>query len=181
MYAKILVPVDGSEASTRALSEAMNIAKEHSSRLRLLHVVKTPIVDYGYSAADSSWQDIVAKLCVIGRSLLNKAEMAGRAQGLNPECALFESLDGTAAHVIIQQAKEWAADLIVMGIHPREASIGVGSDTAAVISESPVPVLSVRDTTPSTAIRSHRSLDYASGFRPNAASNGGEAASPSRR
>lgn len=166
MYAKILVPVDGSEASTLALNEAVQIAKEHGSKLRLLHVVKAPMVDYGFSTADSSWRTIVASLCEIGKGILNKAEMVGRECGLNPECMLFESLDESAAHVILDQAKQWPADLIVMGTHPRCASIGVGSDTAEVLCESPIPVLLVRDTSLPTTTNNHRPLDYSSAFSP---------------
>ena len=37
MYGKILVPVDGSETSTRGLNEAIRIAKVEGSQLRLVH------------------------------------------------------------------------------------------------------------------------------------------------
>jgi nucleotide-binding universal stress UspA family protein len=169
MYAKILVPVDGSEASSLALIEAVQMAKEQGGKLRLLHVVKAPMLDYGFSAADSSWQDIVATLCEIGTGILHKAETTARERGLNPECMLFESLDGSAAHVILDQARQWAADLIVMGTHPRGTLIGVGSDTAEVLSESPIPVLFVRGTSLPMAVRSHRPLDYPYAFPPPAA------------
>jgi nucleotide-binding universal stress UspA family protein len=39
MYANILVPVDGSETSMRGLQEALRLAKQIGSKLRLLHVV----------------------------------------------------------------------------------------------------------------------------------------------
>ena len=49
MYDKILVPVDGSETSTRGLSEAIRLAKIHGSQLRLLHIVNEFILDVTYS------------------------------------------------------------------------------------------------------------------------------------
>ncbi len=49
MYGKILVPVDGSETSTRGLNQAIRIAKVLGSRLRLVNVVNEFILDYTYS------------------------------------------------------------------------------------------------------------------------------------
>jgi nucleotide-binding universal stress UspA family protein len=169
MYAKILVPVDGSDASTLALNEAVQMAKEQRSELRLLHIVKAPMLDYGFSAADLSRHDVIAALCKIGKGILNKAETAAREEGLNPECMLFESVGGSAAHVILDQAKQWRANLIVMGTHPRNALIGIGSDTAEVLSGSPIPVLLVRGPSLSKAAKSHRPLDYTSAVPPQTA------------
>lgn len=39
MYKKILVPVDGSETSMLGLSEAIELAKSHGSKLQLVHVL----------------------------------------------------------------------------------------------------------------------------------------------
>ena len=116
---RILVPVDGSEASFGALSEAIRLAKEQGGELRLLHIVKAPMLDYGFSEADSSRQDIIAALSKIGKSILANAEATVRKQGLAPECLLIESVAGSAAAVILNQARQWPANLIVMGSHPR--------------------------------------------------------------
>lgn len=40
-YSSILVPLDGSEYSKRALDEAIEISKRLDSQLELLHVVST--------------------------------------------------------------------------------------------------------------------------------------------
>ncbi len=45
MYGKILVPVDGSETSTRGLNEAIKIADAQGSQLRLVHIVNEFIFD----------------------------------------------------------------------------------------------------------------------------------------
>ena len=39
MYKQILVPVDGSDTSNRALDEAIKLAKEQQAALRLIHVL----------------------------------------------------------------------------------------------------------------------------------------------
>jgi nucleotide-binding universal stress UspA family protein len=175
MYSRILVPVDGSEASFGALNEAVQLAKEQGGELRLLHIVKAPMLDYGFSAADSSRQDIIAALAKIGKGILASAEATVRERGLAPECLLIESVAaGSAAAVILDQATQWPANLIVMGSHPRGGPRAVGSDTAEVLSGSPIPVLLVRGIAgpAGTAQRSpaeHRALDYASALPPTAA------------
>jgi nucleotide-binding universal stress UspA family protein len=169
MYSRILVPVDGSEASFGALNEALQLAKERGGELRLLHIVKAPMLDYGFSADDSSRQDIIAALSKIGKSILANAEATVREQGLAPECLLIESVAGSAAAVILDQATQWPADLIVMGSHPRDGTRAVGSDTAEVLSGSPIPVLLVRGMAglagkSGRSPAQHRALDYASAF-----------------
>jgi nucleotide-binding universal stress UspA family protein len=39
MYKRILVPVDGSETSNKALTAALQLARDASGRVRLVHVV----------------------------------------------------------------------------------------------------------------------------------------------
>ena len=146
MYAKILVPLDGTDASIAALSEAIEMAKQQrGGTLRLLHVVTppNPLLDYGYSAGMCR-KDVIASMCHIGKRILNEAETTAREKGLMPECVMFESGTGAAADVILDQARQWGASLIVMGSHARHEGPRVGRDIAKVLAESPVPVLFVR-------------------------------------
>jgi nucleotide-binding universal stress UspA family protein len=164
MYTRILVPVDGSAASSCALNEAVRMAKEQGSEIRLLHIVKAPMLDYGFSSADYSRQEVIATLSNIGKAILGNAETTVRGHGLTPECTLIESAAGSAAAVILDQAKQWPANLIVMGTHPRGGPCAVGSDTTEVLSGSPIPVLLVRGIPTPTGEADHRPLDYASAF-----------------
>lgn len=167
MYLRILVPVDGSDASSRGLTEAIKIAKEHGSKLRLLHVVRAPMLDYGYNSG-SRREDVIASLCENGKNILNRAETTARQEGLAPECLMFESVVGPAADVILAQAKQWPADLIVMGAHAHGGSARVGSDTAQVLAEAVVPILLVGGTQVSSAASQHRAIEYASVASPSA-------------
>jgi hypothetical protein len=54
--------VDGSDAATCGLAEAIKMAKEQGGRLRLLHIVKPPFLDYGYSKSDLSRKQVIASL-----------------------------------------------------------------------------------------------------------------------
>lgn len=50
-YSQILVPVDRCAVSICGLHEAIKIATGQGRKLRLLHIVKAPMLDYGFTAA----------------------------------------------------------------------------------------------------------------------------------
>lgn len=145
MYGKILVPIDGSEPSTRGLDEAIKIAKIQGSQLRLVHIVNEFILDITYSAGYLP-QNLIESLVKAGRSVLDTAESAAKKEGVKVESVLIESIGGRAGELIVAQAKVWQPDLIVMGTHGRRglARIALGSDAEQVLRLSPVPVLLVR-------------------------------------
>jgi nucleotide-binding universal stress UspA family protein len=148
MYSKILVPVDGSPTSAKGLQEAIKLAKALGSRLRLVHVVDELIIDYsGLGATNYYSGDIIEGLREGGKQILANAESVVRGSGLEPEAILLEAIGGPSARLIVAQAKEWPADLIVMGTHGRRGirRIALGSDAEQVIRASPAPVLLVRD------------------------------------
>jgi nucleotide-binding universal stress UspA family protein len=142
MYQKILVPIDGSETSTRGLNEAIKLAKNQRGQISLVHVVNELILDYGYSGG-AYYGDIIESMRAAGSRVLNSAEALARQHGLDPESVLLESIGGSAADLIVAQAKKWSADLIVMGTHGRRGlrRLAMGSDAESVVRESPVPVL----------------------------------------
>jgi nucleotide-binding universal stress UspA family protein len=149
MYGKILVPIDGSEASTWGLNEAIKIAKSQGSALRLVHVVNEYILDNTYSPGVYS-TNLIESLRKGGRTILDLAEAVVQRQGITPECVLLESIGGAAADLILAQAKEWPADLIIMGTHGRRGllRVALGSDAEQVVRAATVPVLLVRCTAP---------------------------------
>ena len=145
MYGRILVPVDGSETSTRGLDEAIKIAKVHGSQLLLVHIVNEFVLDVTYGATFVS-QNLIDSLIELGRSVLDEAESAAKREGIKVESALIQSVGGVAADLILNQAKTWKPDLIVMGTHGRRglARMALGSDAENVVRAATVPVLLVR-------------------------------------
>src|SRR5450631_778913 len=145
MYGKILVPVDGSETSTRGLNEAIKIAKVQGSQLRLVHIVNEFILNYSYSP-ELYAANLIESLVKAGRAILDTAETAAKREGVKAESVLLESIGGVAANLILAQAKTWQPDLIVMGTHGRRglARLALGSDAENVVSAATVPVLLVR-------------------------------------
>jgi len=145
MYSKILVPVDGSETSTAGLNEAVRLAKIHGSQLCVMHIVNEFVFDYTWSTGQYI-NDLIEALRQGGKRILDAAEKVVLAQGIRPTRVMMESIGGVAADLILQQAGEWGADLIVMGTHGRRGifRLAMGSDAEQVVRGSTVPVLLVR-------------------------------------
>lgn len=145
MYARILVPVDGSETSSRGLDEAIKIAKSEGGRLRLVHVVNEYIFDYTSSPVLFS-SNLIEAIQESGKIILAEAEHHVRQQGVSCDSVLLESIGGSAALLILEQSSLWPADLIVMGTHGRRGLVRLtlGSDAEQVVRASTVPVLLVR-------------------------------------
>jgi nucleotide-binding universal stress UspA family protein len=145
MYARILVPVDGSETSSKGLEEAIEIAKSQGSTLCLLHVVNEFIFDYSYGPGVYA-ANLIDSLRERGKAVLDESAALARKQGVQVEPLMLESIGGPAAEFIVSKASELKADLIVMGTHGRRGlrRLALGSDAEQVIRSAPVPVLLVR-------------------------------------
>lgn len=145
MYKKILVPIDGSASAQRGLDEAIKLAKESGAALRLVHAVNEYFIDSGFGMPMIATQWIDA-LREGGAAILNAAAAKVRDHGLKPETVLLDQLGTRVADLILNQAKEWPADLIVMGTHGRRglSRLAMGSDAEMVLRLTPVPVLLIR-------------------------------------
>jgi nucleotide-binding universal stress UspA family protein len=146
MYRKIFVPIDGSAASNLGLKEAIKLAKAQRAKLRLFHLVNEYVAVSSMDGVTLDTGDLLDTLRQTGRKTLAKGEAQARRSGLKPESLMLESFGGRAADFIVQQAKKWGADLIVLGTHGRRGvkRLVLGSDAEQVIRTTPVPVLLVR-------------------------------------
>ena len=146
MYSKILVPVDGSTASLKGLSEAIKLAKPSNAKVKLVHVVNEFIMSAEY-VPSIHYEQLIVNLRDLGKKVLEAAAQAAREQNVTPEIQLVETIGGRAADAIIEAAKQWPADLIVMGTHGRRGlrRLAMGSDAELVLRKSSVPVLMVRE------------------------------------
>jgi nucleotide-binding universal stress UspA family protein len=149
MYKRILVPVDGSHTSTQGLEEAIRLAKVSQGVLRMIHVVDEFVAiqnDAYMPGAGALLEGMVEG----GSQLLKKAADLAASQGVAAEGALLKTLGGRVADIIVKEAKDWGADVIVMGTHGRRgvSLLVLGSDAEAVIKMTPVPLLLVRGAEP---------------------------------
>lgn len=146
MYQKILVAVDGSATSLRGLEEAIRVAKATGGRLLLVHVLNTLILE-SEIASTAYYQALADEIRASGSKILEHAALVVRDAGVPFEQKMREKIGARAAEEIIAQAKDWSADLIVLGTHGRRGltRLVMGSDAERVLRQSPVPVLMVRD------------------------------------
>ena len=145
MYERILVPVDGSETSRRGLEEAIKISKALGGQLRLVHIVDDSALAMNPEAGIAA-APLVEDFAEGGKEILENARKLVDAQGISAEVVLHENFTGRIADLIVDEARKWGADLIVMGTHARGGikHAVLGSDAEAVLHGADVPVLLVR-------------------------------------
>lgn len=147
MYSRIIVAVDSSHASNHALDEAVKIAKASNATLRIIHVLD----DLSISLAANPYAgyytgELIETMRRRGEKLLEQASAQATAAGVPVETILVDDLGLPVEERIIEAAREWCADLIVMGTHGRRGvkRAMLGSSAEGVLRTSPVPVLLVR-------------------------------------
>jgi nucleotide-binding universal stress UspA family protein len=140
---RILVPLDFSEPSMRALAYAKTLGEAVGASLELLHVVPNPYV------ADPS-----GLYMALPQNLLDDFEREARARLdetlTSEERKTFKAQStvrtGDPLVAIVEHARVTPIDLIVMGTHGRTgvSHFFVGSVAERVVRSSPCPVLTVR-------------------------------------
>ncbi|NDZ18395.1 universal stress protein [Variovorax sp. WS11] len=145
MYRRILVPIDGSTTSLRGLDEALRLAKLTGAKLRLIHVVDELKYVTGFETFATYSGDLVPLMAEAGRQILEQGRERARRAGIKAESVLFTSLAGRVSEIVVEQARTWKAELIVIGTHGRHgvARALLGSDAEQVLRLAPVPVLLV--------------------------------------
>ena len=124
---RILVPIDFSDCSKKALQYALPLAQEHRAALTLLYVVSP-----AYGGAEFGALNYVELVADEGRSDL-----------------VMDALVrvGSPALEIIATARSLRADLIVISTHGRTGlkHVFLGSVTEGVVQCAPSPVFVVRE------------------------------------
>ncbi len=145
---KILVPVDFSDGSELALSQALELAARFDAAVEVLHVWEPPrfirpdlmvwmeddgaassLAEYSQKRAAKDLETLVAKRGLeLTTNLRPRVEMGG------------------AAAVIVEEAARGEHDLIVMGTHGRSGfqHLFLGSVAEKVVRRAPCPVMTVR-------------------------------------
>jgi nucleotide-binding universal stress UspA family protein len=149
MYQRILVPIDGSEPSRLAVQEAIKLAKDGGAQIHLFHVVDEYLVGPTFDASymtSAIYADAIAAFQAQGRRILDEGAKVLREAGIEPQCTFIETIGRRPADFIIEAARDWPADLIVMGTHGRRGlrRLVLGSDAEWVLRSATVPVLLVR-------------------------------------
>jgi len=144
MYQHILVPVDGSTTSDRALQEALRLAKQQGAQLRLIYVLENILFPDNEAYFDyAALQEVVKRN---GENILERAKAAALQAGIEAETMLLETAGERIASMIVAEAQRWPADLIVIGTHGRSGfnRLLFGSVAEGVVRTAQTPVLLIR-------------------------------------
>ncbi|MHA1862537.1 MAG: universal stress protein [Candidatus Thorarchaeota archaeon] len=139
---KILLAVDGSEGSARAATVAFEVAEMTKSKLCILHVIPTPIVEQVALMSDGDIDELMTKYAAKGEMLLEGIKEASKEYGLEIELIIDR---GSPSDRILAQVKELEVDLVVIGSTGATGGgrSGLGSSTERVTMNIDIPVLVV--------------------------------------
>ena len=145
MYSRILVPIDGSPTSQRGFEEALSLAERLGSTLHLLNVVDARML-FAEVSAYSAPDQMLDAWRAAGEKLVSAAVDVARARGLVADGVVRCDPGLRVCDMIVHEARQTGAGLIVMGTHGRRGlqRVTLGSDAELVLRESLVPVLLVR-------------------------------------
>jgi nucleotide-binding universal stress UspA family protein len=145
-FRHILVPVDGSSSSNKALDEAIRLAVFSGAKISLMHVIDDLSHVTGFEPATDYVQQMIPLMRAAGEELLAKHGEKVLAHGLPVECVLIAEGSGRVFEHVAEQARFSHVDLIVLGSHGRRGvkRVLLGSDAEQIIRHAPVPVLVVR-------------------------------------
>lgn len=142
MYKRILVPVDGSDTSNKALVAALQMARESGGRVRLVHALDelNYLTGYEFSA------DLLGVARDFAQKLLDDALAMAKSAGVPADTKLMDRPGGRLGELVAEEARAWEADLVTVGTHGRHGlgRVLLGSGAEQVLRLSPVPVLAVR-------------------------------------
>lgn len=143
-YKKIVVPIDGSGWSQRAIPHAVDIAQNNEAELILLHVFRPPATEYvGEIALAGQDEQLMALRDEMKQKLMSiRSEI--RSEKVNVRVQLIEGMG--VAEIIIDYINDEKADLVVMSSHGRT---GInrwlfGSVAHKVMQEVNIPVMVIR-------------------------------------
>lgn len=153
MYKRILVPLDGSETANKALLTALQLARDSGGRVRLVHVIEELAYVSGYEQFGAYSGELFTAMHDTGTRVLQDGMALAHTAGVEADKLLFDNLGGRLAEVIANAAREWDADLIVVGTHGRRGvgRLLLGSGAEQIIRLAPVPVLVIRSSADSGA------------------------------
>ena len=149
MYRRILVAVDGSSTSNKALVAALQMTSYSGGRstLRLIHVLDELAYLTGYDPYGSYSSELISVMREAGEKILVEALAIAQSAGVQADTLLIDELGERLGQTVANAAKLWNADLIVVGTHGRRgvSRMLLGSGAEQIVRLAPIPVLVVRD------------------------------------
>ena len=142
LFKKILVPIDGSNTSNKALDYALKLAQADQAEVRLIYCIDelSLLSSHAYSG------EMVQLARESGHTILQGGMALASAAKVKADTRLVDRVGQRLGESVADEAGNWGADLIVLGTHGRRGigRVLLGSGAEQVMRMSPVPVLMVR-------------------------------------
>ncbi len=142
LFKKILVPIDGSNTSNKALDYALKLAQADQAEVRLIYCIDelSLLSSHEYSG------EMVQLARENGHTILQGGMALANAAKVKADTRLIDRIGQRLGESVADAAGDWGADLIVLGTHGRRGigRVLLGSGAEQVMRMSPVPVLMVR-------------------------------------
>ncbi|HUU47196.1 MAG TPA: universal stress protein [Nitrosopumilaceae archaeon] len=138
LYMNILVPLDGSQDSQKALLQACDLAKNYQANLILVYVIDKPL---SLNLLDrKEYLEILRKF---GNKVLIKGKQTSKNKGLDVTTIMKE---GNIANEIVKLAKNKKCNLIIVGSKGLGATARffLGSVSNKLANNSPCSILIVK-------------------------------------
>lgn len=135
----VVVGVDGSEPSSKALASAAEEARLRGATLKVVHAWSPPTLIYGAYLPVGGMEDVPTETAT------HLDAQIAEVLGAHPAVAVEREVGtGPAALVILEAAKD--ADLVVVGSRGRGGFVGLllGSVSTQVVQHAHCPVMIVR-------------------------------------
>jgi nucleotide-binding universal stress UspA family protein len=144
VFRNILVAIDGSRESDKAIEVAVELALKLEAKITFLHVVNVPELGEVPGTSEKSDKAIRDRLIEAGKKTLEKAtQIARKSKVIASEKISF----GYPADTIAKEASALNVDLIAMGSKGTTGirRVMLGSTAEKVLRWSSVPVLIVKE------------------------------------
>lgn len=146
---RVILAVDESECSEMAVQTVIDRFRPEDTQVKVLHAVEwmreMPLC-FQYGAGPSAGHDVVEcrdRSFERARELVERVAAELAYKGFHPSVSIPDS---DPRHAIIEAAREWRADLIVMGSHGRRGfdRLMLGSVADWIVRHAPCSVDIVR-------------------------------------
>lgn len=144
LFRHILVPIDGSEASLRAVEMAVRLVQLcPACQMTVLYVIDKLVLNELARFGGRGEKEVEAELEEQGRRYLDLAHQDAAKLGIAVDC---QTRKGDPFEEIVAVANSLHADLIIMGHTGRRGTtrVLIGSVTERVLDYAPCPVLVTR-------------------------------------
>lgn len=142
LFKKILVPIDGSKTSDKALDYALRLAREGKGQIRLVHCID----ELSFLGSHEYSSELMQIAQENGNRILQAGTATAKAMGVAADHMLIDRVAQRLGDSVADAAGDWGADLIVIGTHGRRGigRVLLGSGSEQILRLSPVPVLMIR-------------------------------------